>query len=131
MTYFLDYSMFRRFVTHLKTLKHMNNLNRLHSPSCKQRCLICANTDSNWPRDYSEDECKFCHFSLFRYYLLWESSMASHLNRLETPLPKDVLYQVSDSDWPSGSSKEDFSILSMHFRYLVIISPRKRACPFF
>ena len=33
------------------------------------------------------------------------------------------------SNWPSGSGEEDFLILSMYFRYFVIISPWKRAGP--
>ena len=33
-------------------------------------------------------------------------------------------------NWPSGSGEEDFKISSMYFRYLVIISPWKRAEPF-
>ena len=33
-------------------------------------------------------------------------------------------------NWPSGSCEDDFQMLSMYFCYFVIISPRKRACPF-
>ena len=33
-------------------------------------------------------------------------------------------------NWPSDSCEEDFQILSMYFCYFVIMTSRKRACPF-
>ena len=70
-------------------------------------------------------------FSLFRNYLPLEKGGPLHLNKLESPSPKDALCQV----WlklaqSPGSGEEDFIILSMYFLYLVIISSWKRAGPF-
>ena len=33
-------------------------------------------------------------FSLFRFYLPLEKGVALHLNKIESPLPKDAFYQV-------------------------------------
>ena len=55
-----------------------------------------------------------------------EKGRALHLNKLESPSPKNYLCQV-DWNWPSGSGEKDFLNLSMYFRNFVIISPWKRA----
>ena len=55
-------------------------------------------------------------FSLFCNYLALKKGGARHLNKIEFGV--------------SGSGEEDFLILSMYFRYFVIISPLKRAGPF-
>ena len=41
------------------------------------------------------------------HYLLYEKWMVLHMNKLESPLPKDALCQVC-WNWPSGSREEDF-----------------------
>ena len=75
-------------------------------------------------------------FSLFRNYLPLEEGRTHHLNKFESPLPKDALCQVWLKlaqwiwNWLSGSG-EDFLISSMYFRYLIIISPWKKEGPFF
>ena len=68
-------------------------------------------------------------FSLFRYYLPLEKGMALHLFKLESIHPR-MLCAKFGRNWPSGSGEEDFLILSMYFRFFVIISPWKRAGPF-
>ena len=95
------------------------HLNKLSSPSPKDAlCLVWLKLAQwFWRRFFN-----FVNvFSLFHNYFLLEKSGALHLNKLAPPSPKDALCQV-----------EDFLILSMYFRYfLVIISPWKRAGPFF
>ena len=63
------------------------------------------------------------------HYLLYENFMVLHLNKLESPLPKDALCQFG-WNWPSGSGEEVFLIPSVYFCYFLIISPWKRAGPF-
>ena len=45
---------------------------------------------------------------LFRNYLPLEKGGALHLNKFDSPLPKDALCQVCGWNWPSGSGEEDF-----------------------
>ena len=47
------------------------------------------------------------------------------------PLHPKLLCAQFGWNWPIGSGEEDFLILSMYFRYLVIISPWEKAGPFF
>ena len=47
-------------------------------------------------------------FSLFPNYLPLEKGGALHLNKLESPSPKDALCQVGLKLWPSGFGEEDF-----------------------
>ena len=69
-------------------------------------------------------------FLLFRNYLPLEKGRALHLNKAESPSPKDALCQV----WLKLAQwfwrRRFFFILSMFFHYFVIISPWKRAGPF-
>ena len=68
-------------------------------------------------------------FWLFRNYLHLEKGGALHLNKLESPLPKDALCQV----WLKLAQwfwRRFFLISSMYFHYFIIISPWKRARPF-
>ena len=51
--------------------------------------------------------------------------MDLHFNKIESHSPKDVCAKFV-LNRPGGSGEEDFLILSMHFRYFVIISPWKR-----
>ena len=48
-------------------------------------------------------------FSLFPNYLPLEKYRALHLNKLESPSPKDAFAKFG-SNWPSGFGKEDFLI---------------------
>ena len=51
---------------------------------------------------------RFLNFvNVFRNYLPLEKGGALHLNKLESPSPKDALCQVW-LKWPSGSGEEDF-----------------------
>ena len=55
--------------------------------------------------------------------------MVLDLKKLESPSSKDACAKIGWY-WLSGSREEDFLILSMYFRYLVIFSPWKRVGPF-
>ena len=65
-------------------------------------------------------------FSLFRNYLPFEKDGALHLNKLDFPSPKDALCKV----WLKLAQwfwrRRFFLILSMYFRYFIIISPWRR-----
>ena len=57
--------------------------------------MICTKFDWNWPSGSGEDFLKFFSvFLLFHYYLPLEKSVSLHLNKLESPCPKDDLCQV-------------------------------------
>ena len=66
------------------------NLNPLHPR------MLCATFGWNWLSGTGEEDfLNFVNvFSLFRNYLPLEKGRAIHLNKLESPLPKDALYQV-------------------------------------
>ena len=68
-------------------------------------------------------------FSLFRNYLPLENGGALHLNKLESPLPKDALCQVvlklAQWFWRRRFLKV------VYFYYFPTISPLKRAGPSF
>ena len=49
-------------------------------------------------------------------YLLYENLMVLHLNKLESPLPKDALFQFG-LNWPSGSG-EFVNVFSLFRNYL-------------
>ena len=100
-------------------------------------------------------------FSLFHNYLPLEKGRALYLNKLKfpflilsmnfryfwiicswkrvglfiwtnlNPLHPKMLCTKIGWNWPSGSGRKDFLILSMYFHYFVIISPWKRAGPSF
>ena len=68
-------------------------------------------------------------FSLFRDYLPLEKGGALHLNKFESPSPKNALCQV----WLKLAKwflRRRFLISSMYFRYVLIISLWKRTGPF-
>ena len=51
-----------------------------------------------------------------------------NLKQLKSPLPEDALICAKFGlNWSSGSGEKDFKILSMYFRYIVIISPWEKA----
>ena len=57
--------------------------------------MLCVKFGWNWPSDSWEDFFNFIIvFSLFRNYLPLEEDVALHLNKLESPSPKEVLSQV-------------------------------------
>ena len=66
------------------------NLNPLHLR------MLCAKFGWNWPSGSGEEEIfnLVNVFSLFRNYLPLEKVGAFHLNKLESPSPKDALSQV-------------------------------------
>ena len=67
---------------------------------------------------------------LFRYYLPLKKAVALHLNKLESPLPKDVCAKFG-WNWPSGSREGDFlKILWIQIYYFAITSTWRRAWPF-
>ena len=68
-------------------------------------------------------------FSLFRNYLPLEKGAALHLNKFESPSPKDAFCQV----WLKLAQwfwRRNILNTSMYFRYFVIISPWNRTGPF-
>ena len=58
--------------------------------------MLCAKFVWNWPSGSGEEDFfNFVNiFSLFRNYLPLEKGAALHLNKLESPSPKDTLCQV-------------------------------------
>ena len=66
-------------------------------------------------------------FLLFCNYLPLEKGGALHLNKLESPSPKDALCQVWLKLVQWFLRSRFFKISSMYFSYFVIISPWKRA----
>ena len=54
--------------------------------------MLCAKFDWNWTSGSGEED--FYKFLLFRNYLHLEKGGALHLNKLESPSPKDALCQV-------------------------------------
>ena len=88
--------------------------------------MLCTKFGWNWLRR------RFFNFvnvfSLFCNYFPLEKDKALHMYKLEFPSPKDGCSKFG-WNWLSGF-EEDFLILSMHFRYFIIISPWKRAGSF-
>ena len=66
------------------------NLNPLHPR------MLCAKFGWNWPSGSGEEDflISSMYFSLFRYYLPLEKGRALHLNKLESPSPKNALCLV-------------------------------------
>ena len=64
------------------------------------------------------------------HYLLYENLMVLHLNKLETPSPKNALckvwFKLAQWFW----RRRFLFNSSVYFRYFTIISPMKRAEPF-
>ena len=93
------------------------NLNLLH-PS-----LLCAKFGWNWPSGSGGED--FLISSMyFRYFVIispWERLGPFFWTNLN-PLHPRMICAKFGWNWLSGSGEEDFLILSMYFRYLVIIS---------
>ena len=86
--------------------------------------MICAKF--GWRRFF-----KFVSvFEQFRNYLNLEKYRALHLNKLESPSPKDALCQVWLKLAQLFWRRSFFFKFVNNFRYFVIISPWKRAGPF-
>ena len=102
-------------------------LNKLKSPSPKSALCQVRLKLAQW---FCRRFLKFVNiFSLFRYYLSIEKVVALHLNKLESPSPKDALCQV----WLK------LALWDLRKRYLFIANvfslfrnyfPLKRAWPF-
>ena len=64
------------------------------------------------------------------HYLLYENLMVLHLNKLETPSPKNALckvwFKLAQWFW----RRRFLFNSSIYFRYFIIITPMKRAEPF-
>ena len=67
----------------------------------------------------------FNFFSLFRNYFPWKKALPFIWTNLNLLRPR-ILCAKFGKNWPGGSWEEDFLILSMYFRYFVIISAWKR-----
>ena len=62
----------------------------------------------------------------YNWWLSLEKCWSHHLSRLKFVYPR-MHFDKFGWNLPSGSGEEDFYILSMYFRYFVIISELKRA----
>ena len=86
--------------------------------------MLCAKIGWNWLSG-SGEEIFLISLMYFRYFcnnLPLEMGWVLHLNKLESPSPKDALCQV----WLKLAQwflRRSFFISSMYFRYFVIISP--------
>ena len=101
------------------------NLNPLHSK------MLCAKFGWNLLSGSGEEDLNFVNvFSLFRNYHPWKKVGPFIWTNLN-PLHPRMLCAKFRWNWPSCSGEEDFLISSMYFRYFIIISPWKRAGPFF
>ena len=91
---FLNLSMYFRYFVIISIWKKAapfiwTNFNPLHPR------MLWAKFGWNWPSGFGEDFFNFVNvFSLFRNYLPLEKGGALHLNKLESPSPKDALCQV-------------------------------------
>ena len=104
------------------------HLNKIESHSTKAAlCQVCFKSAQwFWRRRFFN----FVNvFSLFCNYLPLKKGGTLHLNKVESPSPKDALYKFRET----GSVVLEIKIFlkfSMYFRYFVIISPWKRVGPF-
>ena len=63
------------------------SLNSLHPR------MLCANLGWNWPFDFGGEDFKISSL-YFRYCLHLEKGVVPNLNIIDSPLPKDALFQV-------------------------------------
>ena len=94
------------------------HLNKLEFPSPKD--ALCQVWLKLVKRFYSW---RFLNFPFHK-------GVALYVNKLEFPSPQKMLCPQFRWDWLIVSGEEDFKISSMHFRYIVIISPWRRVWPF-
>ena len=81
--------------------------------------MICAKSGWNWPSGSNE----FINvFPLLHYYLPLEKGVALHLNKLESPSPKDSLCQVwlTLAQWFTRFFLDFFIVFSL-FRYYLLL----------
>ena len=94
--------------------------------------ILCAKIRWNWP------SCSGEFFIFLFYQCIIVISYITPFWKVRGPSYEHILFSITqgcivpsfDWNWPSGSREEDFSILSIYFRYFVIISPWKRMRPF-
>ena len=93
--------------------------------------MFCVKFGWNWLCSGDKDFYKFhlCISTIF-YHLPLEKGLALHLNKFVNSLNWRMLCAKFGWHWLRGSGEKDFQILSMHFRYFVIISPWERAWSF-
>ena len=82
------------------------HLNKLESPSPKNALCQVWLKLAQWLRRRRFFNV-FNVFLLFPNYLPLKKDVALHLNKLESPSPRDTLCQIG-RNWPSGSEEEDF-----------------------
>jgi hypothetical protein len=75
--------------------------------------MICVKSNQNWPCGSGEQDLSITPSHFFNY-LPCEEDLAFYLNKIESPSPKDNLYQV----WPAGSGKKT----SKHFQCIFTLS---------
>ena len=88
--------------------------------------MLWSKFNWNWPSGSWEDF--WILLSYFRYFVItssWQKAWPFIRTNLN-PNHARMLFAKFGWNWPSGSWEEDFIILSMYFRYLVIISPWKK-----
>ena len=107
------------------------------SPWKKAWPFICPSLEDDMWQVWLKLAHWFCRRRLLKFVNVFPLILISllgkggdfHLKKLKSPSLKDALCNVW-WNWPTGSVEEDFKILSMYFRYFVIISPWKRAGSF-
>ena len=88
--------------------------------------MFCAKLGWNWPHGSGEEDF-LISLMYFRYFVIlspWKRVGPFILTKLNTLHPRMHCAKFG-WNWPSGSV-EDFKILSLCFRYFVIISPLKK-----
>ena len=93
--------------------------------------MLCAKIGWNWLSG-SGKETFLISSMYFGYFIIifpWERAGPFIWTNLNSLYPR-MLCAKFGWNWPSGSGEEDFLVLSMYFRYFLIISPWKRAGPF-
>ena len=94
--------------------------------------MLCVKFSWNWPSGAGEEDINFHKsvFCLFCNYLPLDKGTALHLNKLESPLPKDALCQVSLKLALWIWRWIFLNFINVYFCNFVIISPWIRTRPF-
>ena len=123
-------------ITLIRRLKHPRTISffvsewSLFVKPLHQR-MLCANFGWNWLSGSGEEDYLIASM-YFRYFITispWNRAGPFFWTNLN-PLHPRMLCAKFGWNWLSGSGEEDFLILSMYFRYFIIISPWKRAGSF-
>ena len=116
---FLISSMYFRHFINISPWKRVGpliwtNLNPLHPR------MLCDKFGWNWPSGSEEEDFLYFVnvFSLFRNYLPLEKDSALHLNKLESPSPKNALCQVWLIQWFWGRFLNFINVFSLLPYYL-------------